>query len=45
LASGYYTRVDQIDTSGLGANARLMEGGQGSKPLVHFQVRPDPLAH
>ena len=24
----------------------LMEGGQGSKPLVvHFQVRPDPLAH
>ena len=24
----------------------LMEGGKGSKPLVvHFQVRPDPLAH
>jgi hypothetical protein len=24
----------------------LMEGGPGSKPLVvHFQVRPDPLAH
>jgi hypothetical protein len=24
----------------------LMEGGKGSKPMaVHFQVRPDPLAH
>jgi hypothetical protein len=24
----------------------LMEGGQGARPLVvHFQVRPDPLAH
>jgi hypothetical protein len=24
----------------------LMEGGKGSKPrVVHFQLRPDPLAH
>ena len=24
----------------------LKEGGQGTRPLVvHFQVRPDPLAH
>jgi hypothetical protein len=25
---------------------RLMEGGKGSKPrVVHFQLRPYPLAH
>ena len=24
----------------------LMEGGKGTKPMaVHFQMRPDPLAH
>lgn len=29
-----------------GSITRLLQGGKGSKPIVvHFQVRPDPLAH
>lgn len=52
---GFEGRIDDLEAGwkgrGLwvpegGRTPWLKEGGQGSKPIVvHFQVRPDPLAH
>jgi hypothetical protein len=54
-SKGFDGRIDDIDAGwkgrGLWVSSGdrtpwLMEGGKGNKPLaVHFQVRPDPLAH
>ena len=54
-SKGFDGRIDDIDAGwkgrGLWVSSGdrtpwLMEGGLGNKPLVvHFQVRPDPLAH
>ncbi|MCI0516758.1 MAG: hypothetical protein L0Y45_02890, partial [Woeseiaceae bacterium] len=52
---GFEGRIDDADAGWKGRGIWvpsgdrtpwLMEGGKGTKPLVvHFQVRPDPLAH
>ena len=54
-AKGFEGRIDDADAGWKGRGIWvssgdrtpwLMEGGKGSKPLVvHFQMRPDPLAH
>ncbi|HMB72252.1 MAG TPA: carboxypeptidase-like regulatory domain-containing protein [Gammaproteobacteria bacterium] len=54
-SKGFDGRIDDIDAGwkgrGLWVSSGdrtpwLMEGGKGNKPLVvHFQVRPNPLAH